>query len=82
MRRKVIQKKIQCLQMSLRNCILFCKKYTGVQNYPLNANPGDTFPAVDLHRQVKTVQSDNEFLISDLTVSYLSQMFRAAFPAY
>lgn len=71
MRSKVIEKKIQCLQMRLRNCILFSKKYTGVQNYPLNTNPGDTSPAVDLHRQVKTVQSDNEFLISDLTVCFL-----------
>lgn len=53
------------------NYILFSKNYTGVQNCPLNTNPGDTSPAVDLNRQVKAAQSDNEFLISDLTVSYL-----------
>lgn len=41
--------------MSLRNCMLFSKKYSGVQNYPLNTNPGDTSPAVDLHRQEKTM---------------------------
>lgn len=68
---KVIQQKIQCLQMRLMNCILFSKKYTGVQNCPLNTNSGDKSPAVDLHRQVETVQSDNEFLISDLTIFFL-----------
>jgi len=57
--------------MRLRNCILFPKKYIGVQNYPLDTNPGDTSPAVDLCRQVKTVQSENEFLISDLIVCFL-----------
>lgn len=71
MRSKVIQKKIQGLQMSLRNFVLFSKKYTGVQNYPLNTNPGDISPAVDLHRQVKTAQSNNGFLISDLKVCFL-----------
>lgn len=57
--------------MRLGNYILFSKNYTGVQNCPLNTNPGDISPAVDLNRQVKAAQSDNEFLISDLTVSYL-----------
>lgn len=82
MRRKVFQKRIQCLQMRLGNYILFSKNYTGVQNCPLNTNPGDISPAVDLNRQVKAAQSDNEFLISDLTVSYLWQLFFVAFSAY
>lgn len=71
MKRKVIQKRTQCLQMRLGNCILFFEKCTRVQNCPLNRNPGETSPAVDLNRQVKTAQSDNEFLISDLTVCFL-----------
>lgn len=71
MRRKVIQKRTQCLQMRLGNSILFSKNRTGVQNCPLNRNPGETCPAVYLNRQVKTAQSDNEFLISDLKVCFL-----------
>lgn len=71
MKREVIQKRTQCLQMRLGNCILFSKKCTGVQNCPLNRNPRETSPAVDLNRHIKTAQSDNEFLISDLTVCFL-----------
>lgn len=81
MRRKVIQKRTQCLQMRLGNCILFSKKCTGVQNCPLNRNPGETSPVADLNRQVNTTQSDNEFLISDLKVCYLlaTDVFRSIF---